>query len=500
MNRYGSVTVSQFQGQIPLNMTYPGGLKRTHQLDNFGRLSHIHIRTRDNKELETLGYSYDPAGNIVQKTTKSGTFSYRYDVLNRLTHATQPAPLKPLIYTYDAVGNRLSSMEESNWHYNANHQLIQKGDSYYLYDANGQLTSQHNQSQSNPPTRSHSYNTAGRLTEVTEGTQTLVSYDYDPLGRRVTRTVGNETNYYLYNHQGLLGEYDSKGQLISGYQYPPNTTWGTAPWYQKTEQGSGGGFYQHDHLGAPVMLNRKNGQILWQGSYDAFGKVTESSSKTPNLMRFPGQSLDSATGYHYNYHRDYAPELGRYIQRDPIGLAGGVNVYGYGLQNPLSYVDPTGEIGWWVTGAVIGGGLNAYSQYRKNGGWNNFNRGSFVANTVTGAFGGGLGTLTARVGSNAGWLIVSNAVGSAAISAGVTVAQNQLTESCNSVSEATINGLLAGGLGAGFGSGISNVFRVVNRAHYNSLPLSTRLLFGSNALHGVNRPVCAGWCYTCRYI
>ena len=384
MNRYGSVTVSQFQGQIPLNMTYPGGLKRTHQLDNFGRLSHIHIRTRDNKELETLGYSYDPAGNIVQKTTKSGTFSYRYDVLNRLTHATQPAPLKPLQYTYDAVGNRLSSAEEIHWQHNANHQLMRQGELHYQYDANGQLTSQHNQSLSNPPTRSLSYNTAGRLTEVTEGTQILASYDYDPLGRRVTRTVGNETNYYLYNHQGLLGEYDSKGQLISGYQYPPNTTWGTAPWYQKTEQGSGGGFYQHDHLGAPVMLNRKNGQVLWQGSYDAFGKVTESSSKTPNLMRFPGQRLDSATGYHYNYHRDYAPELGRYIQRDPIGLAGGVNVYGYGHQNPIMNIDPTGLWVPQLIGTVINMGYEGYNQYQTG----NLNVRKLLVAGANGALGG----------------------------------------------------------------------------------------------------------------
>ncbi|MCA2971663.1 MAG: RHS repeat-associated core domain-containing protein [Acidobacteriaceae bacterium] len=59
-------------------------------------------------------------------------------------------------------------------------------------------------------------------------------------------------------------------------------------------------------------------------------------------LRFPGQVLDRETGLHYNYFRDYDPAIGRYVQSDPIGLAGGVNTYAYVGSNPLSYVDPQG--------------------------------------------------------------------------------------------------------------------------------------------------------------
>ena len=59
-------------------------------------------------------------------------------------------------------------------------------------------------------------------------------------------------------------------------------------------------------------------------------------------MRFPGQQYDSATGFNYNYFRDYDPSVGRYSQSDPIGLDGGIGTYPYVFGNPLAWADPLG--------------------------------------------------------------------------------------------------------------------------------------------------------------
>ncbi len=59
-------------------------------------------------------------------------------------------------------------------------------------------------------------------------------------------------------------------------------------------------------------------------------------------LRFPGQYYDRETKLTYNYFRDYDPKLGRYIESDPIGMAGGTNTYAYVGGNPVNYTDPRG--------------------------------------------------------------------------------------------------------------------------------------------------------------
>ncbi len=110
------------------------------------------------------------------------------------------------------------------------------------------------------------------------------------------------------------------------------------------------GYFVHsDHLATPYMLTDNTQQVVWRiENQTPFGEGQINSDPDGNgesiefNLRFPGQYFDSETGTNYNYFRDYDPSLGRYVQSDPIGLDGGLNTYGYALQNPLRWIDPLG--------------------------------------------------------------------------------------------------------------------------------------------------------------
>jgi RHS repeat-associated protein len=119
--------------------------------------------------------------------------------------------------------------------------------------------------------------------------------------------------------------------------------------------------YLHtDNLNTPPLASSQSQQLLWSWNSDAFGvgapnqDVDGDGVQTDIPLRFPGQIADAHSALYYNYFRDYDPETGRYVESDPIGLAGGLNTYGYVKGNPVKYTDPTGEILQGVAGAGTG--------------------------------------------------------------------------------------------------------------------------------------------------
>jgi RHS repeat-associated protein len=108
-------------------------------------------------------------------------------------------------------------------------------------------------------------------------------------------------------------------------------------------------YYHNDHLGTPQSLTDQNGQIVWQAERDAFGNSQENTQSITNNLGFAGQYLDRESGLYYNWHRYYDTGAGRYIETDPIGLAGGINTYAYVFSNPLLLIDVFGLEACWFT-------------------------------------------------------------------------------------------------------------------------------------------------------
>ena len=129
-------------------------------------------------------------------------------------------------------------------------------------------------------------------------------------------------------------------------------------------------YYIHnDDLGTPKLMTDINGTSVWEAYATPFGDASVNEDvdgdgvKVVMNIRQPGQYFDWESGFYYNYFRYYDPGTGRYITSDPIGLRGGINTYSYVYNNPLKYVDPTGEFTALAgaAGGFVAGGLGSFA-------------------------------------------------------------------------------------------------------------------------------------------
>ena len=103
-------------------------------------------------------------------------------------------------------------------------------------------------------------------------------------------------------------------------------------------------YYVHsDNLNVPEVVTDQSKKVVWEGHHTPFGETEVTVSTITQPLRFPGQYYDKETGLSYNLMRDYDPTTGRYLQTDPLGLAGGINIFSYVNNNPLMFTDRRGE-------------------------------------------------------------------------------------------------------------------------------------------------------------
>jgi RHS repeat-associated protein len=316
--------------------------KVTYGFDIAGRLRSV----SDNSVAITPAVA--PGGSTV-----SYTANYAYDNLNRPINITW-SPAAPAVsptasavtfaHTYNKANQRMgqSATDNSWWYYpaatpsavnytaNTLDQYTAVGSVTPSYDGNGNLTFD--------GTFTYGYDAENRMTSVMQGSTGVATYAFDGQGRRKLKTVGTTTTVYVTDASNReILEYDgSSGQIQRWYAYglgangvlnQMNVVTGTRATFVPGIQGS-----------ILATLDSSTGALSKTG-YLAYGR----SGSVPASFGYTGQRADPETNGLYYYHaRMYMPAWGRFMQPDPIGYAGGSNLYRYVGNDPLNRTDSTG--------------------------------------------------------------------------------------------------------------------------------------------------------------
>ncbi|MFD9601968.1 RHS repeat-associated core domain-containing protein [Streptomyces sp. NPDC059970] len=292
--------------------TMPGGIARTTGYDKTGTIKSI-TYAQGTSSIGDLNYTRDERG---LQTGLTGT----------LANVALPAAEDGTVFGKD---NRITTYSGRS----------------FTYDADGQLKTD--------GIRDYTWNARGQLSGLAKAGQNS-SFGYDALGTRSTRTVGGTTNKFLTDGSNPLVEQNSTGDTTATV-----ATSGLDEFLTRTENGNTQ-VYLTDALGSVIGLANSDGTIATKYAYDPNGQPTVSGAASSNPYTFTGRENDG-TGLLYYRDRYYDPETGRFISQDPIGQAGGTNLYQYALSSPTTYTDPTGNnpmIAACAIGGLIDGGLD----------------------------------------------------------------------------------------------------------------------------------------------
>jgi RHS repeat-associated protein len=312
-------------------------------------------------------FSYEPDGRLQAIHNPSIARSYRYETSlgNLITRQFEAVQGRSRLwqYGYDAVGRLQSAQRDDGKLYRY---ALDDGDNLvgivtpegekayepdagnkirgYRYDANG--------SRVEDERHAYQWDAENRLIKITykANPQKSTEFKYDGLGRRVAAIetdggVRAETRYAWCGNV-ICQARDAQNRPIA-YYYGQGA-------YRPQEK-SKREYYAKDHLGSIRDVLDEKGQALARYDYEPYGKLASGPEKKPEFG-YAGMHYHAPSGLYLTKYRAYDPQSGRWLSRDPMGEAGGINLYAYVEGNPLSYTDPLGLQGTPVRAGRGGGG------------------------------------------------------------------------------------------------------------------------------------------------
>ncbi|SFI48553.1 RHS repeat-associated core domain-containing protein [Collimonas sp. OK307] len=349
----GSVAYTYYANGLRNTMTVSGQPTVTYTYDAGNRLTRIDqaAGAANNNVAQSVVFSYDVANHRTQTQLANGqTINYSYDDASQLTGITYKnsdnSTAGNLSYAYDNAGRRIRtsgsfartnlSANSSNTGIDAANRLTVSNGQSLSYDLNGNLISD--------GVNTYTWNARNQLTQISGAV--TASFSYDALGRRQTRTLNGVGSGYVYDGLNLIQELNGTGvdnsnpaNLRASYLTGLGIDEVLA---QQTGTGTSAQTinYFSDALGSTIRLTDQTGNKLVDYTYDPYGNTTADAT-IANPFQYTGRENDG-TGFYFYRARYYSPTLQRFISEDQIGLAGGINQYGYVNGNPISYRDPFG--------------------------------------------------------------------------------------------------------------------------------------------------------------
>ncbi|HXD31420.1 MAG TPA: DUF6531 domain-containing protein [Pyrinomonadaceae bacterium] len=393
-NRLSTIT---YQDNSTVQLTRDANGNVTRMVDSMGTSNYVYdelnrVTSATDPFGKTIGYQYDENGNITKLTYPDGkqvsyqhdannrmsslsdwagkTTSFQYDATNLLTKVTYPngvisqttydnagrlitksdSGISSYSFTLDKNGNRtaasvtqpLANRLQNTSHsyaYDAANRIQNAGPATFSFDANGNMTSKTEAG----VTTNYGYDFENRLVSVSGSSQ----YFYNGLGVRLQKIEGTKTTRYIVdtNHDlsQVLCETDANGAIASYYVYGMGLAYKVNP--------DGTHYYYHfDPVGSTIAVTDDGKVAVNSYAYDEFGRAENKIENTTNSFRFGGQYglLDEGNGLLYVRARYYSPALGRFLSRDVVAGQDANpqswNRYAYAFQNPLRFMDPSGEI------------------------------------------------------------------------------------------------------------------------------------------------------------